>query len=874
MILSTRRIAYLAVSWVALAGAPAGWGQTQQQPAAEPMAHGKPLKYWIDALQDPELLVRQEAILVLTDIGPPAKEAATELTKLLKDSHQPVRFKAAAALVKIDRQQAKAAVPVLCEGLKLGSAQERIQTMQTIGQLGADAKDATLPLLEMLSDPDAALRGVATAWISQIGEGAVAPLKEALTNSDTSLRRNAAEALGHLGPRAKDAVPALTERLKDDDGLMRVKAAQALWLVTRQAETPVRALAEAMKDKELRVRRAASLALVQMEPRPKEALPILTAGMKDDDPLTRVQCAQGVWEINRKADEVLPVFLDVIKNKNQHQPALGPTLTALNRMGEQAKPAVPALVDLVKSPNFSIFTYNVPDTLAAIGGPAVPALAELLENKATPAQMHVFLVQALVRCGPEGAPALVKALDHDNLQLRTQVLGSIGQLGPAAKAAVPKLTELAKGGDVPLRFQAIAALWQIGPDARPAAAVLVENLKDPNASVVNQSLNALRGIQPDPKTVVPALQEMLKNSNGYQRSILADLIASLDPANKEVVPVLIELLGDRQFGPGAAAALGRMGPTAKDAAPELGKLVKAPTNPFIRHQALVALGQIGPAAKDAAPEVLEVLQKENNFSVRSTAIQTLKAMRVNSAESRAALIAIAGEKGPVTMVQQTALEILGEWGKDKEVGAALVDFLERSDFIHRLYAADALSKVDPELAAKKATPVLEGMLSQGHAGRPRALAVLLRLEKDNRRVLDAIRDGLKDPAEHNRIQVIDALAQLGPDAAKALPDVRDALKDTSPMVRNRAALAVWMIGKECKDEAVGVLLGVLKKEQGVARTGAINALTTMGADAKKAVPDLLEVRADRDASLRSIATEAVKKIDPEAYARIGQPDKK
>jgi HEAT repeat protein len=83
-----------------------------------------------------------------------------------------------------------------------------------------------------------------------------------------------------------------------------------------------------------------------------------------------------------------------------------------------------------------------------------------------------------------------------------------------------------------------------------------------------------------------------------------------------------------------------------------------------------------------------------------------------------------------------------------------------------------------------------------------------------------------------------------------------------------------MIDKQTKDEAVAVLLGVQKKEQGFARTYAINALASMGADAKKALPDLLEARADRDNGVRFACNDAVKKIDPEAYARIGQPDKK
>src|SRR5215203_2901057 len=67
----------------------------------------------------------------------------------------------------------------------------------------------------------------------------------------------------------------------------------------------------------------------------------------------------------------------------------------------------------------------------------------------------------------------------------------------------------------------------------------------------------------------------------------------------------------------AAMALGQLGPTAKDAAIQLAKLLKDPVFE-VRWAAREALGQLGPAAKDAAPELVKLL-KDPDAGVRRDA---------------------------------------------------------------------------------------------------------------------------------------------------------------------------------------------------------------------------------------------------------------
>ena len=86
-------------------------------------------------------------------------------------------------------------------------------------------------------------------------------LREMLKDKDPNIRRNAAQALGNVGPEAKAAVPALTETLKDKDDFVCQCAAYALGNIGPEAKAAVPALTEATQSKNYFVRQSAVAAL-------------------------------------------------------------------------------------------------------------------------------------------------------------------------------------------------------------------------------------------------------------------------------------------------------------------------------------------------------------------------------------------------------------------------------------------------------------------------------------------------------------------------------------------------------------------------------------------------------------------------------------
>ncbi len=79
-------------------------------------------------------------------------------------------------------------------------------------------------------------RAIALATLRALPIHSVPPLLTALGHKDVSVRVFACDALGKLGPSAKEAMPALEERAKSDDGKVKDAAKKALALIGKPAD--------------------------------------------------------------------------------------------------------------------------------------------------------------------------------------------------------------------------------------------------------------------------------------------------------------------------------------------------------------------------------------------------------------------------------------------------------------------------------------------------------------------------------------------------------------------------------------------------------------------------------------------------------------
>jgi HEAT repeat protein len=350
---------------------------------------------------------------------------------------------------------------------------------------------------------------------------------------------------------------------------------------------------------------------------------------------------------------------------------------------------------------------------------------------------------------------------------------------------------------------------------------------------------------------IARLIDKLRESEVSARSGTAKSLGTYGSLAKDAVPDLAKMLRqDKKDLPSqsAAEALARIGSAA---VPELLQSLKHPAA-VVRFRAAWALGMIG---SDADQEVVPPLIKalgDHDKHVRHLAAYALGEMGPRA--QSAAVPLVAALRDPVAAVRKQAAASL------RRIGAAtvpaLIEALKDKRSETREAAAHALSLLGPD--AKDATP--------------------------------ALAEATRDKHEGTRLQAIAALGGIGPEAKKAAPALLDALqiKHTETQARAAAALiavvgasdkelaatmreitrkvrwatppALVQFGRRPKD-AVRPLTLALKDDDPNQRAAAAVALGYIGRDAREAVPALKKALEDPSTRVQLAALGAVRLID-------------
>jgi HEAT repeat protein len=310
----------------------------------------------------------------------------------------------------------------------------------------------------------------------------------------------------------------------------------------------------------------------------------------------------------------------------------------------------------------------------------------------------------------DDVPALIKSLKHSKTDIRRAALRALARLGPAAAAAIPRLSACLRDEDAALRDEAARALVQIGPAAVPA---LMEALANPDREVRRQAAWAMKRLGATSPIAVPTLTRALKDPDPRVRKGAALALGALDAAAEEAIPALMEALKDNHlvFCRLVASALAEIGPAA---VPSLAAALADPDK-YIRREAAWALGQIGPAARMAVPALLKALhelQEEAQVHApeappevdRSCVTDVVFIAPLKDAD----VLAGRSRKGPDKALKVHVIQALGAIGPDAgAAGAALLEALSDTDARVCRAAAQALAR----LQGRPSGMAAEGRLS-------------------------------------------------------------------------------------------------------------------------------------------------------------------
>jgi WD40 repeat protein/HEAT repeat protein len=333
----------------------------------------------------------------------------------------------------------------------------------------------------------------------------------------------------------------------------------------------------------------------------------LTKQLKDASAYTRLYAAEALWKIDNDPAAVAAMVADL---KDTNLQVRQGAASALGRFGVGAKAAVPALTEALQDENSFV-------------------------------RSRVALALWQIDKHPDAIPALVENLKGDHPSIAADALG---QIGVAAKAAVPLLREALKDYPPAPDPNIALALWKINKDAS-AVPTLIAALKYPYPDWRMNAANYLGIIGVEAKAAVPALIEALNDEKQFVRESAAKALGAIGVEAIAAVPALLEALKDKKDRGRvhAAEALWRIN---KHPAAVLA-LAAAVQDPMDQadHYAHVALRRIGVEARAAVPALTEALKAEKVYHRVEAAItlwqinkdhrvvpvlvQSLKDLRVN-----------------------------------------------------------------------------------------------------------------------------------------------------------------------------------------------------------------------------------------------------
>ena len=264
--------------------------------------------------------------------------------------------------------------------------------------------------------------------------------------------------------------------------------------------------------------------------------------------------------------------------------------------------------------------------------------------------------------------------------------------------------------------------------------------------------------------------------------------------------------------------------------------------PDLRREAVKAIATLGPGAREAVPVLLRA-SRDQDQEVRFWAVEALG--RVGADPKRVApslLSSMTTDTRPVQQAARRALEALGA-----EATPLLLPALDSHDAWVRANAAEAIGVIGaaPGPTVKRLGQLLADDSLWVRASAAWALGHLgLQAKGASKPLTVALEEELRlDPTFHapgQRLRVDNlcyALGQIGKPADRAVPALLSVFYDGGDSLRLAAQVALAAMGSKAAEP-----LGRAAREGRMpVRVAAAGALRLMGAEGKKAVPDLVKV---------------------------------
>lgn len=405
------------------------------------------------------------------DIGPDAKGTVPLLIELLKEreSLQPATLDALGgigpaasdaipfveSLVKNPKDKNDPAVIALRRMGKVVGPPAPPLGYKELEELNGNPDKASKEIARIIAcfeKGDEDLRLLAAETLKNVGVKAVGHLRASLTHKDANVRFGCLQALAFLHKDAASAVDDVLARVEDGNANVRYKAVYALGKLGVHSDAVFAGVIKALDDKDPGVTETALDVLDAMGTPPKAALPSLAKlATRGVDPVS----LSALNLLAKMGEPAVPTFRELLKKKNVNERQL--VIQAMVPLGANAKVLTPELLSIVTEQIYpgGFIDGNLYEILKKCGPDAARGLAEALQARNKDSIAFIARMSLLKAIGEmraeaevkETVPILIELLKtntptHPVVEYRHLILEALGDIGPAAKAAIPTVESL------------------------------------------------------------------------------------------------------------------------------------------------------------------------------------------------------------------------------------------------------------------------------------------------------------------------------------------------------------------------------------------------------------------------------------------------
>lgn len=590
------------------------------------------------------------------------------------------------------------------------------------------------------------------------------------------------------------------------------------------------------------MRRKAAFALGRIGGDPYTRAKALAQAFKDSNEDVRQSASNAIARLGSPA---VPTLIELLKSNNA-QVSL-PAATSLGDIREDAKNAVPALRDRVLAKDTE-HARHYALALARIGRVAAPAMGM---KDARPA-VHAAAVEALGQMGGDGAMVLVDGLNDKNVHVRRVASNWLALMQVADKPVVIALGFGMQDEDDAVRVQCAMGLGFLGRRAGPAVPQLELALTDMHPEVRARAYHVLTVLGERPQETLLAA---LKSKDDRTRINAAAALVLFSVATDEAILILKAALTHKDLALRVQGCTGFwMDPKFADPAiPILLDGIKH-KSAGVREQSASGL-VLDLKGKHKVDLALAEAVDDPDPNVRQAVINALRQTWKGSNQLHAILarkFKMGDARLRVQMIHELSGWMFGPNAKEiRQTGLQDKNDHVKLAMLHaiRTHAGHLVIEELKLLTKDKSRDVryqLVDLLARPEAQGVAVLGEMLR----------------SDPDAIVRVAVMQRIRMLGVETyATLVPAIQAAAKDRNAHVRAVALGELIHRSEENRHSLAKALIECLKDADAEARQNAAYALSNLGTDAADALPLLRQlIEEDPDGTVRTHARDSYIRI--------------